>query len=83
MRRKRPQYTQMVGQAGCEGIRLVRVGGVGLWLSHRYQDDRLVPHVGREVYIADRDGEIYINEGGFDAKNRALCGKWIVTIWNY
>ena len=81
--RKKPQFTQRVGEVGVEGIRLVRAGGVVLWLKCRYQDERFIPYVGQEVYIADRDGTLYFNEGWFDRNNKALCGKWITTIYVY
>ncbi len=70
----------MVGQGGILGVRLIRKGGIILWLRDKYQCDILIPYVGREVFIEDTIDKLIVFESGFDAKNRLLRGKWLCSI---
>lgn len=78
---KKPSRQHIVGDGGVIGFRVVRESGIIKWLGRMIQDDRLIPYIGQDVHIwDDAAGELYIHEGGFDAKNRPIQGKWIVTL---
>ncbi len=69
--RRHPYFFQMVADGGFEGIRVVRKGGVILWMKSRFQCDRLIPYVGLDVWVQDNT-QLTVFEGGFDSKNRPL-----------
>ena len=79
--KRKLSYHRMVGQSGYEAIRIVRKGGIILWLRGKYQSPRLLPYVGQEIFLWDCEGEIQVHEGGWDYRDRPITwGKWICNI---
>lgn len=80
---KHPSRQYTVGEVGLVAFRIVRKGGVILWIRKRFQSDKLLSHVGQDISLHDGEGDIIVMDGWFDAQNRPHIYGNVICSFNY